>query len=104
VTGKGGKRATVLPVAGTVAALRIALQDRSSDALLLDSEGERLDRHGATRVIRRLANSRTSPTMRIPGPQGATTEDVTTSTGTRHIPGLRTSPWIDHLAVSAIRR
>lgn len=57
VTGKGGKRATVPLVAGTVAALTTALQNRDAGPLLLDNEGERLDRHDAARIIRRLAKA-----------------------------------------------
>lgn len=55
VTGKGGKRATVPLVAGTVAALDTVLAGRTSGALLLDDMGARLDRHDAARIVRRLA-------------------------------------------------
>ena len=57
VTGKGGKRATIPLVAGTVAALTIVLQDRSAGPSLLDNEGGRLDRHDASRIIRRLSKA-----------------------------------------------
>ena len=55
VTGKGGKRATVPLVAGTVVALDEVLAGRTTGPLLLDGEGVRLDRHDAGRIVRRLA-------------------------------------------------
>ena len=57
VTGKGGKRATIPLVAGTVDALRKVLSEREVGPILLDGKGERLDRHDAARIVKRLAKT-----------------------------------------------
>ncbi|MDP9165099.1 MAG: tyrosine-type recombinase/integrase [Actinomycetota bacterium] len=57
VTGKGGKRATIPLVAGTIEALRNVLSERESGPILLDAQGERLDRHDAARIVKRLAKA-----------------------------------------------
>jgi integrase len=66
VLGKGAKLA-IIPLPPRVArALDQAAGDRATGALLLSRSGHRLDRHGATRIVRRLAkragiNKRISP-------------------------------------------
>ena len=55
VLGKGAKLA-VLPMPPRVArAVDLAAGDRLSGPVLLSRSGRRLDRHGATRIVRRLA-------------------------------------------------
>jgi len=55
VVGKGAKVA-IIPLPPRVArALDAAAADRTSGPILLSRSGERLDRHGATRIVRRLA-------------------------------------------------
>jgi integrase/recombinase XerD len=55
IAGKGGTehRAPLPPQ--TLDVLDAYLDDRTSGALLLDNSGNRLDRHDATRIVRRLA-------------------------------------------------
>lgn len=57
VTRKGGRRAVVALAPRTVEALEAHLAGRESGPLLLDNGGGRLDRHDATRIVRRLARA-----------------------------------------------
>ncbi len=55
VVGKGSKVA-VIPLPPRVArAIDAAVGERTHGAVLLSRSGQRLDRHGATRIVRRLA-------------------------------------------------
>ncbi len=54
VVGKGPKVA-VIPLPPRVARARAAVHERVQGPVLLSRSGQRLDRHGATRIVRRLA-------------------------------------------------
>jgi integrase len=55
ITGKGGK-AAVIPLPPRVGrAIDLAADERRSGPVLLSRSGQRLDRHGATRIVRRVA-------------------------------------------------
>jgi integrase/recombinase XerD len=56
VLGKGGKRATIPLMAGTVEMLDLYLAGRTSGPLVLDADGRRLDRHDVARIVTRLAH------------------------------------------------
>ena len=55
VTRKGGKVATVPLAPRTARAVDLAIGERCEGPIFLDRQGERLDRHGAARIVRRLA-------------------------------------------------
>ncbi|MDP9402043.1 MAG: tyrosine-type recombinase/integrase [Actinomycetota bacterium] len=55
ITRKGGKVVTIPLAPRTARAIDLALGERSEGPIFLDSEGRRLDRHGAGRIVRRLA-------------------------------------------------
>ncbi|HTW08936.1 MAG TPA: tyrosine-type recombinase/integrase [Acidimicrobiales bacterium] len=52
---KGGKVVTVPLAPRTARAIDLAVGERSEGPLFLGADGERLDRHGAARVVRRVA-------------------------------------------------
>jgi len=55
IMGKGGK-AAVIPLPPRVGrAIDLAADERTSGPVLLSRSGRRLDRHGATRIVRRVA-------------------------------------------------
>ena len=55
IMGKGGK-AAVIPLPPRVGrAIDLAADERTSGPVLLSRSGQRLDRHGATRIVRRVA-------------------------------------------------
>jgi integrase/recombinase XerD len=55
VTRKGGKVATIPLAPRTARALDLAIGERSDGPLFLGPDGRRLDRHGAARIVRRVA-------------------------------------------------
>ena len=55
VTRKGGKKAIIPLAPRTSRALDLAIGERSSGPILLGNDGDRLDRYGAYRIVRRLA-------------------------------------------------
>ncbi|MFN8052869.1 MAG: tyrosine-type recombinase/integrase [Acidimicrobiales bacterium] len=55
VTGKGGKRRTAPLAPRTVAAVFAAIDGRTAGPVLVDGDGERMNRHQAQRAVRRLA-------------------------------------------------
>lgn len=52
---KGGKTVTIPLAPRTARAVDLAVGERCSGAILCDRNGNRLDRHGAARVVRRIA-------------------------------------------------
>jgi site-specific recombinase XerD len=52
---KGGKIVTIPLAPRTARALDLAVGDRSEGPIFLDGDGHRLDRHAASRVVRRIA-------------------------------------------------
>jgi integrase/recombinase XerD len=55
VTRKGGKVVTVPLAPRTARAIDLAVGERSEGPVFLSADGRRLDRHGAGRIVRRLA-------------------------------------------------
>ncbi len=55
MTRKGGKVVTVPLAPRTARALDLAIGERTEGPVLLAKDGRRLDRHGAGRVVRRIA-------------------------------------------------
>jgi integrase len=55
ITRKGGKVVTVPLALRTARAIDLALGERVGRPIFLGSDGQRLDRHGAARVVRRVA-------------------------------------------------
>jgi integrase/recombinase XerD len=55
ITRKGGKVVTIPLAPRTARAIDLAIGERSDGPLFLASDGRRLDRHGAARVVRRVA-------------------------------------------------
>lgn len=66
LTRKGGKRVTLSLPVPVARAVRAAIQDRREGPLLLNSQGRRMDRAAATRVIRRLCRAAHMPEGRSP--------------------------------------
>jgi site-specific recombinase XerD len=54
ITRKGGKLVTI-PLARTARAIDLAIGDRTDGPVFLAADGRRLDRHGAGRIVRRVA-------------------------------------------------
>ena len=55
ITGKGGKVVTIPLAPRTARAIDLATGERSSGPVFLAPDGRRLDRHGAGRIVRRVA-------------------------------------------------
>ena len=55
VTGKGGKVVTVPLAPRTARAIDLAIGERSEGPIFRRGDGQRLDRHGAGRIVRRVA-------------------------------------------------
>jgi integrase/recombinase XerD len=55
ITRKGGKVVTIPLAPRTARAIDLAVGERSEGPIFLASEGGRLDRHGAARMVRRVA-------------------------------------------------
>ena len=55
VTRKGGKVVTVPLAPRTARAIDLAIGERSDGPFFLTADGRRLDRHGAGRIVRRVA-------------------------------------------------
>src|SRR5689334_5513858 len=55
ITRKGGKVATIPLAPRTARAIDLAVGERSEGPVFLASDGRRLDRHGAARIVRRAA-------------------------------------------------
>ena len=56
VTRKGGKVVTVPLAPRTARAIDLAVGERSEGPVFLSADGRRLDRHGAGRIVRRVAH------------------------------------------------
>jgi len=52
---KGGKTVTVPPAPRTARAIDLVIGERAEGPILLTRDGHRLDRHGAARIVRRIA-------------------------------------------------
>jgi integrase len=55
ITRKGGKVVTIPLAPRTARAIDLAIGERSDGPLFLVPDGRRLDRHGAARIVRRVA-------------------------------------------------
>jgi site-specific recombinase XerD len=55
VTGKGGKAVTIPPAPRTARAIDLAVGERVEGPIFRTSDRQRLDRHGAARIVRRVA-------------------------------------------------
>jgi integrase/recombinase XerD len=55
ITRKGGKVVTIPLAPRTARAIDLAVGERSNGPVLLTADGRRLDRHGAGRIVRRIA-------------------------------------------------
>lgn len=55
ITGKGGKVVTIPLAPRTARAIDLAIGERCEGAIFLTTDGRRLDRHGAGRIVRRVA-------------------------------------------------
>jgi len=55
ITRKGGKRAVVPLAPRTARAIDLAVGERCDGPIFLAADGNRLDRHGAGRIVRRVA-------------------------------------------------
>ena len=55
VTRKGGKVVTIPLAPRTARAIDLAIGERIEGPVFLDADGRRLDRHGAGRIVRRVA-------------------------------------------------
>jgi integrase/recombinase XerD len=55
ITRKGGKVVTIPLAPRTPRAIDLAVGERSDDPIFLAPDGHRLDRHGAARIVRRVA-------------------------------------------------
>jgi integrase/recombinase XerD len=55
VTGKGGKVVTIPLAPRTARAIDLAIGERGEGPVFLNPDGGRLDRHGAARIVRRVA-------------------------------------------------
>jgi integrase/recombinase XerD len=72
ITRKGGKVVTIPLAPRTARAIDLAVGERSEGPIFLASDGQRLDRHGAARVVRRVAR-RASITKPVGPPHAAAT-------------------------------
>jgi integrase/recombinase XerD len=54
ITRKGGKVVTIPPAPRTARAIDLAVGERTAGPLFVTADGRRLDRHGATRIVRRV--------------------------------------------------
>jgi integrase/recombinase XerD len=55
VVRKGGKTVTIPLAPRTARAVDLAVSERASGPMFITTDGRRLDRHGATRIVRRVA-------------------------------------------------
>jgi integrase/recombinase XerD len=55
ITRKGGKDVTIPLAPRTARAIDLAISERSEGPIFLTADGRRLDRHGAGRIVRRIA-------------------------------------------------
>jgi integrase len=55
ITRKGGKVVTIPLAPHTARAIDLAIGERSEGPIFLAADGRRLDRHGAARIVRRVA-------------------------------------------------
>jgi integrase/recombinase XerD len=55
ITRKGGKVVTIPLAPRTARAIDLAIGDRAEGPIFLAADGRRLDRHGAGRIVRRVA-------------------------------------------------
>jgi integrase len=55
ITRKGGKVVTIPLAARTARAIDLAIGERSEAPIFLAADGRRMDRHGAGRIVRRVA-------------------------------------------------
>jgi hypothetical protein len=55
ITRKGGKVVTIPLAPRTARAIDLAISERSEGPIFLTADGRRLDRHGAGRIVRRIA-------------------------------------------------
>ena len=61
VTRKGGKVVTIPLAPRTARVIDLAIGERSEGPIFLAADGRRLDRHGAWRIVRRIARRAGSP-------------------------------------------
>jgi integrase/recombinase XerD len=66
ITRKGGKVVTIPLAPRTARAIDLAVGERSEGPVFLASDGQRLDRHGAARIVRRVARRAGSPSQSGP--------------------------------------
>lgn len=52
---KGGKTVTIPLAPRTARAVELAIGERTSGPIFITADGQRLDRHGASRIVRRVA-------------------------------------------------
>lgn len=70
ITRKGGKRA-VIPLAPRIdRAIDLAIGERCEGPIFTTVTGQRLDRHGAGRIVRRVARRARSPIQSLHGFRG----------------------------------
>src|SRR5690348_4323606 len=55
ITGKGGKVVTIPLAPRTARAIDLAIGERTEGPVFLATDGQRLDRHGAGRIVRKTA-------------------------------------------------
>jgi site-specific recombinase XerD len=63
VTRKGGKVVTIPLAPRTARAIDLAIGERGAGPVFLNPDGGRLDRHGAARIVRRVAQAPGSPSL-----------------------------------------
>jgi site-specific recombinase XerD len=68
ITRKGGKVVTIPLAPRTARAIDLAVGERCEGPLFLRPDGRRLDRHGAGRIVRRIARRRDHQACRSPHP------------------------------------
>ena len=66
ITRKGGKVVTIPLAPRTARAIDLAIGERSEGPIFLAADGRRLDRHGAGRIVRRIARRAGSPSRSAP--------------------------------------
>ncbi len=77
ITRKGGKVANIPVAPRTARAIDLAVGERSEGPIFLASGGQRLDRHGAARIVRRVA--RRAGITKSVGPHTLRHASITTS-------------------------
>ena len=96
VTRKGGKVVTVPLAPRTARAIDLAVGERSEGPVFLAADGGRLDRHGAGRIVRRVARRARSPSCH-PAPAAAVSRS--TCAQLRRCPPSSAGVLLTHLSV-----